>query len=189
MYLQRLFRRVVIEMELIPKWYGIVIVILYSLFLAEFVLAINQLSLPDNTDEVFIILSKVNYVITILSGIVVWIVSAFIFHLAALLFDGKASFGKFLHTSSFPYAVPTIAFLFGLFFLDSIQISATEEIIPLLQQDITFNRILLGISLSFILYYLILIFIISSLYKIKIIYATFSIIIPSVSIWLISRLF
>ena len=184
-------KRIIVSIEQTSKWYGIAIIFLYSLLLAEFYSTINRI-LPFNDlvdHNIFIIFSRINYVITVLSGIIIWIITTFLFHLTALLFDGHSTFKQLLFISSYPYIVPVMMILVGIFLLDGIQIPDTEDITHILLNNSSFQLAMNLINYSFILYYLIVAVFIQHIYRIKYIYAALSVVIPVVSIWLISELF
>jgi hypothetical protein len=78
----------------LPKWYGIGIMLIYSILLAEFSSTlIHLMPVDESWNSIFKIFTRINYGITILSGFVVWLITALLFHLTALLFNGHAAFG------------------------------------------------------------------------------------------------
>lgn len=54
---------------------------------------------------------QLNYGLTIVSSIIVWILICLLFHLMALLFDGKTTFGSFLIVAAYPYFIPAVILL------------------------------------------------------------------------------
>ena len=96
-------RNTVEKISSIPYWYGMAIILVYALLMAEYLSGINDLCMDydmraSNIIEVFL---GISYVLTILSSVVIWIVLCLMFHLTALLLDGKQDFSKFclpLHT-------------------------------------------------------------------------------------------
>ena len=184
-------REIIAKILQVPKWYGIGVILLYSLLVAEFFSSINKLFIQTElvNNDILIIFSRISYVVMILSGVIVWIISTFLFHLTALLFDGKSSFGRFLFVSSYPYLIPVIMIFVGLFLLDEIQIPNSEDTMAFLKDNQTFKLSTTLINYSFIPYYLIIVVLIRYIHQIKYIYALLSVIIPVLSIWLITMLF
>jgi hypothetical protein len=174
----------------LPKWYGISIVLVYSLLLAEFLSAMNHLILLDESlNSVFEIFAKISYGVTILSGLIVWLVMALLFHLTALLFNGQASFAHIARATSYPFVIPALIILAGIFLLDGLNLPQTEEIITILPNHPGFKLIMGLINYSFVPYYLIVAAFIRYIYQIKYIYAVLSVVIPVVGIWAITQLF
>jgi hypothetical protein len=177
-------------MSNLPLFYGLSIVLFYGFLLAEFVSAINDIFMQKASllGTVYDFFMKASYYITILSSIAVWLITSLLFHLTALLFNGTSSFNRFIRLSSYPYIIPAIVMLISIFLLDSIQIME-GNIAELLPQDKQFRFIFLFINWSFFPYYLSLIVLIRYSYNIKWLYSSFSVIIPVISIWIITELF
>jgi hypothetical protein len=140
-------------------------------------------------NKVFEILTKINYGIIILSGFIVWLIMSLLFHLTALMFNGYASFGQIAYGTSYLYIIPSIMILIGIFLLDNIQISNTEDAMNVLLNSSSFKLTMNLINYSMVPYYLTVGFFIRHIYGIKYVYAFLSVIIPIVAIWLISELF
>jgi hypothetical protein len=175
----------------LPKWYGISIVFAYSVLIAEFFSTLNHL-LPiingmDN--NIVVIFLRIGYVLTILSGIIVWIITTFLFHLTALLFNGQSQFNRFLYISSYPYIIPAIVILSGIFLLDGIQIDNTEHAVEELMANSSYKLAMNLINYSFIPYYVIVGIFIHYIYNIKLLYALLSVVLPIFAIWVITQLF
>jgi hypothetical protein len=174
----------------LPKWYGVGIVFVYGLLLAEFVSSVNHLIPIDETwSNIFEIMARISYWVTILSGVVVWLIMALLFHLTALLFNGQASFGHIARASSYPFIIPAVMILAGVFLLDGIDIPQTEEVINILPNHPRFKLAMGLINYSFIPYYLAVAVFIRYIYQIKYPFAILSVAIPVVSIWAITELF
>jgi hypothetical protein len=185
-------KKTIINLEQLPKWYGIGIALLYSVLLAEFFSTLNHItpiSIDDALGDLFSIVTKISYAVTILSGIIIWIISTFLFHLTALLFNGHSSFKRFLFVSSYPYLIPAIMILASIFILDGVQISDAEEAMTVLINNQSFKLAMNLINYSFIPYYLMIAVLIHYIYQIKYLYALFSVVIPIASIWGITELF
>jgi hypothetical protein len=183
-------KKIINIIERFAKWYGIGIVIIYSLSFAEFSSTINYLLLTDNSMNNFLsVFFKINYCISVLSCIVVWIILSFLFHLTALLFNGYSSFGRFLFVSSYPYIIPAIALLAGILIVDDIQFFKTGEEMNVRMNDQSLKFAMNLLNYSFIPYYILITIIIHYIYQIKYLYAALSVTIPVASIWLIIELF
>ena len=182
--------KIINKLKQIPRWYGIAIVLLYSFLLAEFYSTFNRFLPIDNSmGNLFSIISKISYSVTILSGVIVWIIITFLFHLTALLFNGKSSFSQILFVSSYPYIIPAIVIIIGIFILDGIQIQNAEDVIVVLMENQSFKLSMNLINYSFIPYYVTVAILIHDIYQINYLYAILSVTIPIVAIWLIGELF
>jgi len=184
-------KSIINNLEKVSKWYAIGLVILYSLLIAEFFSTINDL-VPINSaidNKIITVILRISYIVTILSGIIVWIVSAFIFHLTALLFNGRSQFKRFLFVSSYPYIIMSIVIIAGIFLLDGVQISETEDAINVIANNTSFKLAINLLNLSTIPYYLMIVILIHYIYQIKYLYALLSVVIPIASIWGITELF
>ena len=175
----------------LPYWYGVGIVIAYSILFAEFFSTLIHIALDNDflANNLIVIFLKINYGIIILFGIVVWIVMTFMFHLTALLFDGQIQFKRFLYISAYPYIIPAIMILVGIFLLDGIEISGTEDAAMELTNNASFKLAMNLINLSFILYYIMIAILIRYVYNINFLKAAASVVIPIVSVWGITELF
>lgn len=110
-------KRIINTLEKMPKWYGFLTILLYSLLLAEFLITTNHLVNNNNleTDRLFVILARMSYIIIVLSAIVIWLISTFLFHLTAILFNGYAPFKHLLYISSYFYIIPAISVFISIF--------------------------------------------------------------------------
>jgi len=185
-------KKIVDTINQLPKWYGIGVIIIYSILCAELFSIINNIVLSSNdftNNNIFVVLSRISYGITVLSQIIVWIIAAFLFHLMALLFNGKSQFKRFLFISSYPYIIPATVILIGIFLLDNVRISETKEIVNFLANNSSFKLVINLINYSFIIYYIFVSILIHYIYKIKYVYAILSVVIPIASIWIMAQLF
>ena len=175
----------------LPKWYGIIIVLAYSALVAEYMLTLNEQFMFRSIEITGVIKTfmQISFFVTILSGIVVWIVLCLLFHLTALLFNGKAVFGRFLIVSSYPYTLPALIIFLAIILLDGIDIVQTDDVMKALQDDSRFQLIVSLVNYSFIPYYLLVACIIHYLYNLKWLYALLSVAIPAVSIYAVTELF
>ena len=87
----------------IPNWYGVAIVLIYALLMAEYLSEINNLCIDYElkANNIMKIFMGISYVLTIISSVVIWVVLCLMFHLMALLLDGKQIFSKFLFIDSY----------------------------------------------------------------------------------------
>jgi hypothetical protein len=141
------------------------------------------------TNEIFISISRINYALTVLSGIVVWIISTFLFHLTALLFNGHSPFNRFLFISSYFYLIPAIVIVICIFILEDVQITNIENVMIELMNNRSFKLSVHLINYSFIPYYAMIIILIHYIYQVKYIYALLSVVIPVGSMWVIAEMF
>jgi hypothetical protein len=96
--MDRLFQK----LENLPKWYAFGVILMYSILLAEFFRSLNLFApFADSMGDILNVILKINYVVTVVSGVVVWIIMSLLFHLTALLFDGQA-LPKIQATGRFP---------------------------------------------------------------------------------------
>ncbi|MDR2131341.1 MAG: hypothetical protein LBP56_09310 [Odoribacteraceae bacterium] len=175
--------------ERLPRWYGTGIMIVYSLLFAEFSSTINHLFPIDLMNDLLSIFFQISYGLTIVSGMIVWIVMTFLFHLTALLLNGRSSFGRFLFTSAYPYIIPAIMILAGILIVDNIPPISTMEEANVLMNNQSLTLAMNLINYSFIPYYILIAVIIHYLYEVKYLFAALSVMIPVVSVWLITELF
>ncbi|MDR0744273.1 MAG: hypothetical protein LBF05_07960, partial [Tannerella sp.] len=137
----------------------------------------------------FEIMTRISYWATILLGVAVWLIMALLFHLTALLFNGQASFGHIARATSYPFIIPAVVILVGIFLLDGLDLPQTEEITTMLPNHPRFKLAMGLINYSFVPYYLIVAVFIRHIYQIRYVYAILSVAIPVVSIWAITELF
>lgn len=179
-----------IKLEALPKWYGVGIILVYSLLLAELFSGLNELAYGEGSfNEIINLLLKANYIATIVAGIVIWIIMSLLFHLMALLFNGYAPFSRFLYASAYFYLIPAVFILAAILMLEPLISGAPGSDISSLQDNPTFKLSMLLVNYSFIPYYLLCIALIYYLYKVRLWYAAASVVIPIFSIWAVSRLF
>lgn len=59
----------------LPKWYGLTIILIYSVMIAEFVKVLNTLFMVGGIEKVALMekIVQLNYGLTIVSSIIVWI--------------------------------------------------------------------------------------------------------------------
>ncbi|MDR1372318.1 MAG: hypothetical protein LBJ17_04220 [Dysgonamonadaceae bacterium] len=185
-------KKVINTLEQIPKWYALGIAVLYGFLFAEYFSTVSHLISPVGLENsgFYDVLIKIMYFVTAISGIVVWIVSTFFFHLTAVLFKGKARFKHFLKVSAYPYIVPAIIILIVILVLDRTQITnvTVENAATVLADNQQLKLATLLVNLSFVPYYAMIAILIHYIHGIKWLYAALSVIIPAGSAWAITQL-
>ncbi|GHT21754.1 hypothetical protein FACS189430_02360 [Bacteroidia bacterium] len=182
-------KKVVNIIENLPKWYGLGIILIYSVLLAEYFSALYHLMPFDvSMGRIFTIITRISYVASILSGIIIWILMTFLFHLTATLFDGKSTFGHFLLTASYPYIIPAVMIVAGISLIDTVQIPKDADVVPFLMGNQTFQLAVNLVNYSFLPYYILVAIIIHYVHQIKFIYSCLSIVFPVFAIWGITEL-
>lgn len=184
-------RNTVEKISSIPYWYGMAIILVYALLMAEYLSEINDLCMDydmraSNIIEVFL---GISYVLTILSSVVIWIVLCLMFHLTALLLDGKQDFSKFLFTSSYLYIIPIIALIVAIVMLGTLEVDASGDAVVKLLNNSSFKLIMNIVNYSFFLFYALTACIIHYLYKIGWLYSILSVAVPVVAIWGMTEFF
>lgn len=184
-------KEVFVRLGNMPKWYGIGVVLLYSILLAEFFSVLNTFIYNDDRlNKIMDFLLRANYFATVASGIIVWIIMSLLFHLTVLLFDGYSSFSRFLYSSSYFYLIPGIFILIASLILNHIPIeSGSPDAMVMLQNSSSFKLAMALVNYSFIPYYLLCMILIRHLYKVRFCHAIASVVIPILSIWGITKLF
>ena len=184
-------KRIINTLEKMPKWYGFLTILLYSLLLAEFLITTNHLVNNNNleTDRLFVILARMSYIIIVLSAIVIWLISTFLFHLTAILFNGYAPFKHLLYISSYFYIIPAISVFISIFLLNQKTEYSTSNAVTTLQNNYSLGLPIMLVNYSFIPYYLLCMILIHPLYKVRLRYAIASVVIPILSVWAITKLF
>ncbi len=182
-----------IKTQKVLHYWSFSIVLTYSLLMAEYLntvgrevsFAANNM-IPDTSILKYIYLS--NYVITIISGIVVWIISSFLFHIFSILLGGQGEFKDFIKYSGLLYVFPLIGFTICLVLFESVQLPDTNL-------DYFFSTNSLVIAITWIinasssLCFLLLIPIIKYFYEFNWLKAIGSVLIPIGSIYLLSQFF
>ena len=190
-------RKIIQTMDKLPSWCGICIIILYSMLTAEYSrLILYAFPFKNILEDIFSIFIGISFIVYFLSGFVVWIIYALLFYLTARLFGGNASFNNFLYLSSYSYIAPIIMLIISIVMLDNVQIQSIEasninieNSIMELMENKSFRLARKMIDISFILYYLMIVIFINYLFKIKYIFAILSVLIPVISLWLITEFF
>jgi hypothetical protein len=126
-------KSIVTHIMQLPKWYGIGIMLIYSILLAEFSSTlIHLMPVDESWNSIFKIFTRITYGVTILSGFIVWLIMALLFHLTALLFNGRATFIHITRATSYPFIIPAIMILVGIVLLDGLEVPQAEDIANML---------------------------------------------------------
>ncbi len=175
----------------IPKLYGTIVVLVYSILVSEYISSINKLFMTRGIEitSILKIFLQLHFVLMILSSIVVWIVFCLLFHLTALLFNGKCRFGQFLKAAAYPYIIPAVFVFIAILMLDNVTITGVDDMVKALLKNERFQLIVKIVNYSFIPYYLIVSWIIHHLYRLKYPYAMLSVAVPIGAIWGVTELF
>ena len=160
-------KRIINTLEKMPKWYGFLTILLYSLLLAEFLITTNHLVNNNNleTDRLFVILARMSYIIIVLS------------------------FKHLLYISSYFYIIPAISVFISIFLLNQKMEYSTSNAVTTLQNNYSLGLPIMLVNYSFIPYYLLCMILIHHLYKVRLRYAIASVVIPILSVWAITKLF
>jgi hypothetical protein len=169
------------------------IMLIYGLLLAEYSYLINlkaitvqNLALISN--PVFAYFQSFSFVMTVLSAIVVWLISSFLFHLFAILLGGEANFLDFKKYTGLCYILPSIGLcvVFGLLNRIDFPKENLQEFFVSNKSMIIINWI---INTSSTFCFVIPIPIIKYLYKVNWLKAVGAVIIPLGSIHLLGQFF
>jgi hypothetical protein len=181
--------KLIYNLEQLPKYCGWIIMLLYGVLFAEFCSTFNDkyyvahnISEVSNIIDVFM---KISYFVIIFSTIVIWFVSTFLFHIVALLLNGEGKYNLLLITSAYSYIIPVISFIAAIILLDSIELSAQMDFL----NDSKVKILKYLINGAYVPYYITLTVTIKYIYKISYLKSILVILIPIVSIWLITELF
>lgn len=138
-------------------------------------------------NPIFSYITALNYILIIAISFVIWIISTFLFHLFALLFDGNARFRDLQKLTGLSYLISAIFIFIAILKIDNLVI--TKSNINNLHNNSTFSTISHLINFAGYSYYIILIPIVKYLYNINWIKAIGSIIIPLGSVFLLGQFF
>lgn len=169
----------------LPQWYGIAIIVIYSVLLIEFLSEIYSILPSVSLGLFFDYMVNTSYVIVFLSGIITWIVTIFVFHITAVLFGGHSMFKEMLLISSYFYIIQIIAVVISIFILENLAVTNLIELID----DPVYRLAQTVIDSSFVLYYLLIVLLINKIYRINLLYAVLSVFLPLGMIWGVSKHF
>lgn len=169
----------------LPQWYGVAIIVIYSVLLTEFLSEIYSILPSVSLGIFFEYMVNTSYIIAFLSGIITWIITIFVFHITALLFGGHSMFKEMLLISSYFYIIQIIAVIVSIFILEDLTVINLIE----LTDNPVYKLAQAVMDASFMLYYLFIVLLINKIYCINLLRATLSVFLPLGMIWGISILF
>ncbi|MCF0191109.1 MAG: YIP1 family protein [Marinilabiliaceae bacterium] len=176
------------------KWYSFIVVAVYGCLFAEYISEIATYNIiidQGGISEILKVFLGVNFIITITSTMVVWVVFSLLFHIVALLLDGQGKYNDLLRVSSYTTILPSIAVAVAIFMLDEVYY-ADFSYMPS-YEDVSISDELMSslniINYTYISYYILNGVVVKFLYKLSWVKAILSILIPIVSIWGVSELF
>lgn len=177
-------KKIFVFLSQLPIWYSMGIIGVYSILLAEYTVTICK-ALPYNILGTFFeTVLQISYVLAFIAGFITWIISAFLFHITALLYGGRSSFNKMLYISSYAYIVLIIGLIINISIITDIHsINPTE-----VSSNSSFILVTNIMKFFYILFYSIITVMIYYCHQIKYVYAALSVIIPTTSTWLITEL-
>lgn len=182
----------ILKTKKIPMLWVICVVLIYSLLMAEFFNTFNNKILLTQTDfspnTIISYFMTFSYVVMVVMAFVIWIVSTFLFHLFAILFNGNAQYKDFQKLTGLSYSVSAVFFLVIIFMFDGVEI--TQNDIPnLFKINPTMKIIGWLMNIAGFTYYLLVIPIIKYLYNISWLKSLGVVAIPVGSIYLLGQLF
>ena len=163
-------RKVIENITKLPKWYGIIIVLMYGIFTAEcstFLCNYIKTSFSEISNIVDVIL-RFTYLINVLTAFAMWITGCLMFHITALLLGGKQEMLKFLYASAYPVVILIMATSMSILLLDNITLDCKpDEIEFFLQGNEYFQLSKYIVNISYLLYLLIIVVFVHYLYNLK----------------------
>jgi len=181
-----------IKTEKIPKYWGVSIVLIYSLLMTVYFDIVGEEVSSINSGianlRMYQYISIFNFFIAIVSAFVIWVMSSLLFHLVSILLAGVAEFKDFLKYSGLLYVFPVIGFSICLFLFKSVEIPK-DNIEIFLKSNKTMIVIGWIINISSSLCFVLLIPVIKYLYKVSWLKAIGAIVIPIGAISLLGMFF
>lgn len=176
----------------VPFYWAISIVLIYALLLSEYVYFLNsKLNLfQANTESLKYVklFNNFTFFLVFISVFVIWLMSSMLFHLFSILIGGDLTYKTFLKSSVFSYIAPAICFLISIIIINGIKIP-TENVQHFLETDKTISTVNLIINISYVIYFIVLLFIIKYLYKVNWVKALAVIVVPIGSIYVLAQVF
>lgn len=182
-------RKIIVNAGGVSYYLVIVVVFIYGIVIAEYFSDINRRVLEIQAKELtensfFNFFMSFSFVMMVLSAFIIWLVTSLLFHLMAILFDGKFRFKGFIKYSGLLYIFPAIGFLVAYLLSSNVQLPE-NNIQEFLKTDGTFQTMSWIINVSSLVYYILLIPVVRYLYRINWVKATGAIAAPILSIYLI----
>lgn len=165
----------------LPKWYGVIIVLICGILAAEQSTFIYEF-IKDSFAEVSSMMDvvfKFSYVINILIVFAMWIIGSLMFHITALLLGGNHELKKFLYVSAYPMIILIIALSVSILLTDKITLNCQpEEVEAFLRGNKYFQMSHYVVNVSYVLYLSVIAIIVHFLYNMKWYYAILSVFLP-----------
>ena len=170
----------------------ICVVLIYSLLMAEYFNTFNNkilMAQPNYSPNTIIsYFMTFSYVVMVVMAFAIWIITTFLFHLFAILFNGNAQYKDFQKLTGLSYSVSAVFFLVTIFMFDGVEITQ-NDISDIFKTDPTMKIIAWLMNIAGFAYYLLVIPIIKYLYCINWLKSIGAIVIPIGSIYLLGQLF
>lgn len=175
----------------LPKWYGICIIIIYSIVTAEYISTLSQFMLAQFEDvpQIVSLFFYFGYIAAILISVVIWIIYSYLFYLTALVLGGNGSFEKVLNTSAYTFILPSLCIFIAIILLDGIDTQKMEDFQEFYLKNERFKNINLFVDLAFVPYYILNVIIIHHALKINWWYSIISVFGPIIAMMGLSKLF
>lgn len=181
-----------INTDKISKLWTLGIMLIYGLLMSEYMNTVSKEVLSINGGisnfSIYQYIATFNYLITIISAFVIWIISSFLFHIFSILLGGTADFKVFIKYSGLVYILPAIGFVICLYIFSSVKIPK-NNIEIFFQTNSSLRLISWIVNISSTLCFVLLIPIIKYLYIINWLRALGALVIPIGSIYLLGQFF
>lgn len=177
-------KKVILSLDGLSKYWSLLCICIYSILVAEYFQLLQQKTTSAADSSNWWI-----YIITVISAIVVWLFSAFIFHLFALVYGGVSDFGRLLRNNAFAYIIPAISFITVVIILHGLEMPNTINLKEFITQNPTMGLINWLINGSYIVYFTMLVFSIRYLYQLNFAKSIATVLTPVALIYVLSLLF
>ena len=187
-------RKILINIEKIPHYWILGIVLIYGLIMAEYYYTLSSKLVIGAANQLvsssfFVFFMSFNFFLMVLSAFIVWIISSLLLYLILILFGGESIFENFKKISALCYIFPTISFILSFLLLEQIEIYEDVNIDNFLTMNKTMIKIGWIINIGFILYYLFLWLLLKYQTGLNWVRSLSVIIVPLGSIYLLGKLF
>ncbi len=178
----------IFKIENIPQFWVISLILIYGLLLAEFSNTLNSKIFSDQLDSVYSIFMNITCFVVIAMTFAIWLISSFLFHMFAILFNGKGQFREFLKLTGLFHAFSTIVLLILIFMVKDLELTQSH-ISRIFETNQTMRNISLILNITGFGYYIMIIPITKYFYKINWGKAIGALVIPIGSIYLLGQFF
>jgi len=115
----------IIDSKRLPLYWSIGIVLVYSLLMSQYFITLNQKiflnQVQVTNNSILSYLTTINFFMIIGLSFVVWTISSLMFHVFAMLFDGRYSYKKFIKLTGLCYIFPLIGYLMAIILIEKIE--------------------------------------------------------------------